>query len=230
MEGSPRVLGWTGPRSLQAMEVGAEVCAVGSRPGLPDAMRCSQTCGENEGIWPGYHWTCATATLVFFFLHNYVNRMNKLKKHKHLMKFSKCVWNSMRLRRPSEHAVFGWGPGFSFASFLVPRSQESVWYLEAAGLSLPPSSPQTPPHFVWHCFASMNIETFSECPLYYILYQLLLTSINMFSHAACTNLRGKRSVTWSWFSLREELRRQLKIVEILVTGVELRRIQVREII
>ena len=74
------------------------------------------------------------------------------------------------------------------------------------------------------------LRLFSECPLYYVLHQLLLTSINMFSHAACTNLRGKRSVTWSWFSLREELRRQLKIVEILVTGVELTKIQVREII
>lgn len=99
MEGSPRVLGWTGPRSLQAMEVGAEVCAVGSRPGLPGAMRVLQTCGENEGIWPGYHWTCATATLVLFFIHNYVNRMNQLKRTQtsHASE-SEIQWGSEGLR------------------------------------------------------------------------------------------------------------------------------------
>ena len=48
MDGYLRVLGFgLVQRSLQAMDIGAEVCAVGSRPGLP--MRRTEVRGVDFG-------------------------------------------------------------------------------------------------------------------------------------------------------------------------------------
>lgn len=157
------------------MEVGAEVCAVGSRLGRGWTL-------EDQGMSSLYHWlkhrppwssfSSTTMSTVWINWKNTNISWNFRSE-------SEIQWGSEGLRSMLSSVE---AQGFSFASFLVPRSQESVWYLEAAGLSLPPSSPQTNATFCLafrHCFASNEYWDFFRMSS--LLYYIWVT-INIYQH------------------------------------------------